>query len=1540
MGYHWGRLACTAGSSSSGLTMSVPDDPDSRDQPSPSASFSLDPWTATYLVCQSLMHAHGKQLVPGDYQQPSAGAPMQSSSNVPDVDGTSAGSFDTPSTGGGSFAMRYPGRPFRTSEAAAATVGTGSGLPHPATVGQLPIPGHDRRGNESSATWTSSSGDLAGSSDTDDIQERSEFIQEYNRLARKHGIRPLVADGYTVETVSTPSPVGEEVSDLTPTQPDRSPLQQRRSWFSRTFLRQISTASNASSARSDKKVKHKRSVSDLAMHLVNVVKRDSLKDEDLQSLVRLCGKSMLYLPSEYAPCSLILPTCFRATAQYLVQHAADTQGVFRIPGSIRVVNALYDYYCAEGDADEISSTIRCPNLPLHIKASTHDVASTFKRLLAGLPGGILGSLSLFDALVAIHSQLKGDPEYPRTKQTKLRARLIALAVGTVRSQFRRELISAVFGLLCLIGRTAEKTPREDDQGRPLPTADLMGYNALGIVFGPLLVGDMINTYTMKLANPNSGLVLFPVTPPNAKKERRKSKAFDEGHPRALSVDKIHVANGIAEMLIIHWREVVKHMKSLEVLKTSRDGPGTLERRGSQKPGLRPSASESFVIKKPAEWSSVGNTSSSFRPGDSPVPPSPTPEARRGSGGGPGRHGTARSSLLVQRQRPKIVTTRSSSQSRVGAKTSMPILSPTAEESPRADSESPKGHHAMDQMYGYPPPAIHFAAAMEEPRSLRQSPPCKTGEVLMSSSNTGAALPSCQTGSSVAMETSLDISTQQNNGGASSSPSTLRRRLVVSKDSIRFTNDAAAPSKARRGRLSQTGMQERDGSIAEQSRPGATSPNPGKEGTRKGSTGLTRSPAKNHRGKRSLQDVKSLKGANGSGGASRDTPRPTVQTVEGLVSVTTPADVENKTLRDDKPRVDISKQKRSRLSAWRSRHRVTSTDTESSAPRSTSPQYLSFRGRKSQSESGPSLENRENKSSEIPIPSPDDQISPRGMGEESAPRIPRKSIERGRSEGLGNKTPVSSTPQHSPSKSPDKRLLGFTPGPPGRLRPVKSVGSAVKAMAAMFESASKEDAAFVPSPMQKVGNHANLKPSGVLAPYTINPSPKKSPSQSPIRSAVKSARSQSAHSSRRSLSVMPLRRSQGSAETLSAATPSAGSPSDTAEKRVVGGEATARPVTPSDVASKSPSFVSLSQQLEGGSFDKGESTRSGLEGSRGYHSSRSGTPAVPERRQDSQQLEVDIPGRGRSKYRQSYSRATGTNTTATTTEDERSQSRSRQGFTPLVEEEQQKPPPWTAQTHSRTPSLDPVSQEDMSRVKWLALHAQIRSLQRQLEARNEEVKHLRRELDAARDLDFARLREQVIRTERECAMWRERAEKAERRVRMFERVAKAARAKYAASSVGGVGNDGVAEDLDFLEDEDVYDEDEEQQSVSRYSESFGRVSSRDEVGVGREMFVERMRRAFRGMKQNVVSGSGEHVEEEEEEEEEEAGGEGVSLRGGGGGRGDDMLDHQHAMEMSPLNECRSSISDGGSKISVTAASMWMAADEMFSGRGRRDEVIAE
>ncbi|KAF6841777.1 RhoGAP domain-containing protein [Colletotrichum plurivorum] len=464
---------------------------------------------------------------------------------------------------------------------------------------------HKSRALPSSVTWTSSSGDLAMFSDTDEIQDRRSFIQEYNRLAKKHGIRVLVAKDFDDKGSSIPRVVSD-----------------RRRWWSRVF-RSPSSGQDSKPQRSSGSLRHKRSVSDMALHLVHS-RRPEPKAIDLQTMVRLCGKSFLYLPPEYCPGSLVLPTCFRATAQYLLQYGPDTRGVFRIPGSVRVVSTLFDYYCYEREGEEVTSTIRCPTLPSHINAGPHEVASTFKKLLSVLPGGILGSLSLFDALVAIHSQLRGEPELSRTKTTKLRARLIALAIGTVESQFRRELICAVFGLLSVIGRAAETAAREDDQGRPLPTSDLMGYTALGIVFGPLLMSELLDSYTMKLATPSSGLVLLPLTPTQLRREKiRKDNA--NSAPTSSPVDKIHVANDITEMLIANWREIVRNMKNLGILSRN----GYLVENTDRRSFMRTSSSEGFTIGLPKGWKS--KKSSPGVPFDreaSPTPDTPTPKSSR------------------------------------------------------------------------------------------------------------------------------------------------------------------------------------------------------------------------------------------------------------------------------------------------------------------------------------------------------------------------------------------------------------------------------------------------------------------------------------------------------------------------------------------------------------------------------------------------------------------------------------------------------------------------------------------------------------------------------------------------------------------------------------------------------------------------------------------------------------------------------------------------------------------------------------------------
>ncbi|KLU88751.1 hypothetical protein MAPG_07735 [Magnaporthiopsis poae ATCC 64411] len=432
-----------------------------------------------------------------------------------------------------------------------------------------------RRRERSSNTWTSSSADMALLSDTDEVEDRTWFVEEYNRLASKYGIRPLAPEDFDdAPSVVEVAPPG------------------KKKWFSR---KRDASGSRTTSGKSDKTLGHKASIGDLHLNLGVQGKRDSPKDKSLQTLVKLCGKSFLYLPTEYTPGCLVVPTCLRATGQYLAQNGPQEKGLFRVPGSVRAVNALYDYYCADYDGGgTISGTVRTPNLPSHLDFGVHDVASTFKRLLAGLPGGILGSVSVFDALVAIRGQLDGGLETNRTRQTRLRARLIALAIATLRSHYQRELVCAVFGLLCLVGRAAETAPREDDYGRPLPTSDLMGYNALGIIFGPLLLGGLIDHWSTHATAPSAGpMHLHPPLPP-PRKDRSKRRAFSDGKRPAtpVTVDKILIANSIAEMVIANWRDVVRHLKSAS--STIHNDPALALPREAPMRSLRTSASESAL----------------------------------------------------------------------------------------------------------------------------------------------------------------------------------------------------------------------------------------------------------------------------------------------------------------------------------------------------------------------------------------------------------------------------------------------------------------------------------------------------------------------------------------------------------------------------------------------------------------------------------------------------------------------------------------------------------------------------------------------------------------------------------------------------------------------------------------------------------------------------------------------------------------------------------------------------------------------------------
>ncbi|KFY15141.1 hypothetical protein V492_02201 [Pseudogymnoascus sp. VKM F-4246] len=537
------------------------------------------------------------------------------------------------------------------------------------------------RYNSTSNTWTSSSGDM---SETDDIGDRTFYVEAFSKIAHQYGIPELTPDTHESTQIDKVVITGKAGS-----------------WIMKRILRR--TTSMLSLNKPKPELKHKRSISDISLRMAGA-KKDAFKDRHLAELVRLCGSSPFYLPTEYAPGTLSLPTCFRATAQYLVQRGPTMKGIFRISGSHATVAALYDHYASQDeDGDVISDTVRCPTLPENIRCDEHDVASTFKKFLSGLPGGILGKVWLFEALVAIHDQMGVEPELMKTRQSKVRARLIACAIAAHSSRFQRDLICAVFGLLCMIGRASEIALREDVDGRPLPTNELMGYGPLGMVFGPLLVGDLIDE-----CNPRRGDVSVEMAQGRAsskkKSRHRKPKSVEESLLETkVASDKLKVAGGVAEMLITHWRDVVRHMKNLSNVGSSLVQQHLQERGKKKHPLLRSSTSE-FVLRRPPDWGPENrDRSNSFEEGNGfPRPPSRNQLRVRNNLSNITLYDQPQDIQQVKRQRsrPKAQPSQKLSGSR-----SMSILTP-----PREDSET----HYENLDCGCPTPKATTRAASGVP----------------------------------------------------------------------------------------------------------------------------------------------------------------------------------------------------------------------------------------------------------------------------------------------------------------------------------------------------------------------------------------------------------------------------------------------------------------------------------------------------------------------------------------------------------------------------------------------------------------------------------------------------------------------------------------------------------------------------------------------------------------------------------------------------------------------------------------------------------
>lgn len=244
-------------------------------------------------------------------------------------------------------------------------------------------------------------------------------------------------------------------------------------------------------------------------------------------------------------------------------------------GQTTIVNALYDFYDHQfsnadaGSPSKVERTVGSGLLPSHIEHTVPDVASFFKRVVIDLPGGLLGSVELFEALRNITMNFEHDSDLSESDLASLRAKMIALAISSVASNYRLYLIQAVLGLVSYLGHEAEKLQAEtasanEDQA----SSELMSFRSLGVVMGPLLLGNLTDSAVHGSGEGLSGAPRTSLESDSAKKFRKHKRKhsdlkLDQSATLAAFVDRANRTAVVMQQLLSMWPDVVKQLRNID-----------------------------------------------------------------------------------------------------------------------------------------------------------------------------------------------------------------------------------------------------------------------------------------------------------------------------------------------------------------------------------------------------------------------------------------------------------------------------------------------------------------------------------------------------------------------------------------------------------------------------------------------------------------------------------------------------------------------------------------------------------------------------------------------------------------------------------------------------------------------------------------------------------------------------------------------------------------------------------------------------------------
>ena len=166
---------------------------------------------------------------------------------------------------------------------------------------------------------------------------------------------------------------------------------------------------------------------------------------------------------------------------------------------------------------------------------------------------------------------------------KLKAKMIALAISSVASDYRLYLIQAVLGLVSYLGHEAEKLQAETaSSDEDHPSSELMSYRSLGVVLGPLLLGNLTDNAVHGNEEGHAGTSRTSLEFDSAKKFRKHKRKqsnmkLNQGATLAAFVDRANRTAVVMQQLLSSWPQVVTQLRDVNRSTTSSLKSGTKKR---------------------------------------------------------------------------------------------------------------------------------------------------------------------------------------------------------------------------------------------------------------------------------------------------------------------------------------------------------------------------------------------------------------------------------------------------------------------------------------------------------------------------------------------------------------------------------------------------------------------------------------------------------------------------------------------------------------------------------------------------------------------------------------------------------------------------------------------------------------------------------------------------------------------------------------------------------------------------------------------------